>query len=1043
MHAPLRLAFIACLAAATRPCSRRDVHYDLSECHTSRGGKVREAFAYAGPGCNLSAPNSLTLPKPLLDLPCEQPCEAGKYLRLKEDVSKGQLALQCLRCPAGRFSLGGGQYLDGSVGDWGKPWPAGLTTSCLYRGSDSQWSLGGGARLACLLHVHTTGPEELRLETRASTWNQDLPEQDLEAPLAITSSLACAPLNASLRNSAVLVLRGTCAFSVKAKHLADAGAKAVVVYNNLYNSPYFYPAAAPNTTKPVIPMFMVTREDGERIIAAEGTLTLHVPSTRCSLDTREVAPNRSEGNASSPADSWEAASDKGCAHWTADPSGGFLHSGDNRGFHWLFSFLTFSARFVRDGYLRFRYGVDAEQGYDGLIFEMDGQAIWNKTISQAPPWREFRLEVPRGAHSFTWTFKKDFSTSSGEDRARLQLLELSGSGHGDLSCRSCSVLSSPGSTRCQGCGRDSFAEVLPSGRVSCQLCPNGTWAPPSSMGPEACQARRECTAQDAVVVYRAENGQVACSGNTTSANVVWRQPQTCISQRTAQQVAGLGKKVTCPPCQPYMWRPSGSRCANRPARPCAAPKYAMPISLVKYWHLWPRNFTSWIWGEVKEEEQPHAWQLAPDGQATVVGSAFLGEEVQARADQALLTYDVTLVSSGELTFVLEERPVGAWSSAGALYVDHAPRVPQVVSRNGLLHCTLWLDAGWHWITWVWRYSGLEEQAADGIDGQAAGGSGLRLLNVSVTNVQGAPRGPCQLCPDGHGLDAARSCRRCGAGEQSVGGRCQPCPNGTASSSPGARCEKCGPGTFAAGSACRPLPSLGGRGQQKFDTLRIGSVWHNATQETGLKLIQVEDKSYYVNLAESHRLPGGIAGAAYIWEVLPPREACAAERSAESAFARPLAERLEAVKRNEGRPPGLWFTFVGNCTEVSGQRRTHVLLSCADAAPWDFRLLSGMRPAMAGGQSCEDLALEWRTPLACPLCQEPRDGAVKDIVALVLFGGLVGCILCCLSVYVLLLRRRYAKYIMLGEPDNPVTAACGVQSGFDSGNARHALLSMVF
>ena len=43
----------------------------------------------------------------------------------QEDVSKGQLALQCLRCPAGRFSLGGGQYLDGSVGDWGKPWPAG------------------------------------------------------------------------------------------------------------------------------------------------------------------------------------------------------------------------------------------------------------------------------------------------------------------------------------------------------------------------------------------------------------------------------------------------------------------------------------------------------------------------------------------------------------------------------------------------------------------------------------------------------------------------------------------------------------------------------------------------------------------------------------------------------------------------------------------------------------------------------------------------------------------------------------------------------
>ena len=76
---------------------------------------------------------------------------------------------------------------------------------------------------------------------------------------------------------------------------------------------------------------------------------------------------------------------------------------------------------------------------------------------------------------------------------------------------------------------------------------------------------------------------------------------------------------------------------------------------------------------------------------------------------------------------------------GSVCFDARPCIaaPLEVSRNGLLHCTLWLDAGWHWITWVWRYSGLEEQAADGADGQAAGGSGLRLLNVSVTNVQGA------------------------------------------------------------------------------------------------------------------------------------------------------------------------------------------------------------------------------------------------------------------------------------------------------------------
>ena len=40
--------------------------------------------------------------------------------------------------------------------------------------------------------------------------------------------------------------------------------------------------------------------------------------------------------------------------------------------------------------------------------------------------------------------------------------------------------------------------------------------------------------------------------------------------------------------------------------------------------------------------------------------------------------------------------------------------------------------------------------------------------------------------------------------------------------------------------------------------------------------------------------------------------------------------------------------------------------------------------------------------------------VLNLVALVIVGAVVGCILCCLSIYVLLLRRRYAKYMMLEE-----------------------------
>ena len=62
-----------------------DIRYGFSECHEGPpgAGPVREAFAYAE-DCNLAAKNSTVLPQPLLDLPCEQPCEFNHYLRVKD-----------------------------------------------------------------------------------------------------------------------------------------------------------------------------------------------------------------------------------------------------------------------------------------------------------------------------------------------------------------------------------------------------------------------------------------------------------------------------------------------------------------------------------------------------------------------------------------------------------------------------------------------------------------------------------------------------------------------------------------------------------------------------------------------------------------------------------------------------------------------------------------------------------------------------------------------------------------------------------------------
>ncbi|CAK9083649.1 Endosome/lysosome-associated apoptosis and autophagy regulator 1 [Durusdinium trenchii] len=1094
-----RYLILPTLLAVARPCRREDVHYDFTECHQGPaldGGPVREAFAYVDrESCNLRDNHSVRLPPPLLDLPCEQPCGANRFLQLKEDHQASRLKVNCIPCPRGRFSLGGGLYVDGSTSDWSRPWPAGLTTSCLYRSSDARWVLGGSARLTCVLHVGS-----LRLETRAGTWNQNLPDQLLEAPLQLVDTSACEAISGSsnLAGTVALVLRGSCAFSTKTEHLAAVGVKAVIVYNNLYQRPHFYPAAA-NGSMPSIPIFMVTREDGERIIAEAAetaeTLFVQIPSSRCSLDQREVAPASNSSRAAAPsstpapggssgkASSWEA-TEKSCAEWKMDPTGAFVHSGENQGFHWLYSFLTLSVRFVRDGYVRFRYAVDAEDGYDGLLFEMDGEVAWNSTMSQVAPWREFRWEVPKGAHSFTWTYKKDFSGSSGEDRAKLQLLEVSGTGHADSECRSCTLLSSPGSQRCLSCGRNEYAALDQPGRVHCVHCPANTWAPAGSASPESCKPRRRCTPQDVELVYRAPQGKTGawCQGNRTSLRGFWRSPKVCAGDSSPLQVA-LQTEVTqakvqkpCPPCQPFQYRPNGKQCVPRPAVTCREPQTAMPALEIVHWHRWPQNFTSWVWGRSPAEDHPHAWQRTADGRSAVVGSSFLGEEVESYTDQALLMFDVDLVGPGELFFTLEEKPSGAWQRRGGLYVNHEPREAQLVGTvNGRASMKMSLPSGWHWITWVWRYHGpVSEESSSDAWVPPDELMGVKLWNVTVTNVRGAPRGRCRACPANHGrYNGSSTCQLCPPGTEESSGRCRPCGANTANARAGGRCMPCGPGTKVGGQGlvCKAKAKLGGDGQLSWDVRRLLDSWKNISGREGFHRISVEDRVYYLNLLRPMELQGAssefLHQKAYAWEALPPRteEEAEDQTCTASAFVRPLVDLLEAVKPNEGMPAGLWFTFLGPCMKNGepSHRRLHFLLSChPDAAPEDFRMLSSMHPPSVEG--CEPVALEWRSRHSCPVCQpgdwealaptqcdpirgqkvsfvapsgcqggaqrpkeywEPCPG-VLNLMALVLVGALVGCVLCCLSIYVLLLRRRYAKYMTLEEhPSAPEPSSIGV------------------
>lgn len=89
-----------------------------------------------------------------------------------------------------------------------------------------------------------------------------------------------------------------------------------------------------------------------------------------------------------------------------------------------------------------------------------------------------------------------------------------------------------------------------------------------------------------------------------------------------------------------------------------------------------------------------------------------------------------------------------------------------------------------------------------------------------------------------------------------------------------------------------------------------------------------------------------------------------------------------------------------CDPVKGQRVTWVAPSgCLGGAqkPKDFwEPCPGATRLLKIGSKCSE---------------------VLSIVALVAIAGYAGCIVCCLSGYVFLLRRRYAKYMTLDEPSS--------------------------
>ena len=100
---------------------------------------------------------------------------------------------------------------------------------------------------------------------------------------------------------------------------------------------------------------------------------------------------------------------------TGGSKGNYCASSSNSGVSSSESSMTLTVDVLAAGELTFMYKVSSESGWDKLYFYMDNQekGNWSGTVN----WTQFVQPVTVGTHTFKWSYTKDGSVNSGDDRA--------------------------------------------------------------------------------------------------------------------------------------------------------------------------------------------------------------------------------------------------------------------------------------------------------------------------------------------------------------------------------------------------------------------------------------------------------------------------------------------------------------------------------------------------------------------------------------------------------------------------------------------------
>ncbi|KAL7684511.1 putative tyrosine-protein kinase ephrin type A/B receptor [Plasmopara halstedii] len=359
-----------------------------------------------------------------------------------------------------------------------------------------------------------------------------------------------------------------------------------------------------------------------------------------------------------------------CNPWVSSADGSYISSGENSqvmeqfsGLR-LYSSLRVSATFVRNGSVTYKYRVDAEEPYDGLIFQIDqNQSV--KLMSQSNGWKEMTVKVPVGSHTFAWNYVKDYVGDVGEDKAFLKVIELVGTAWSDLRCHTCGGdMTNTGGSLCAFCGPNEYAAAKSNSELEfkCYTCPDNTFAPKGSIGISSCVEQRPCSMDDVNATY------TACQNGTRDVQYSWSEPQTCdvtLNQSIALPAPQNGVecascargyqltgKDECVACGANKILSASEVCTECPAGKVVVNALEFSKDTPDAWDSWPSIFDS--------EASSHAgWKLTKSG--LLFAQHTTSDEENGnwiRPSHSALTFSVPFVHSGSLnvTYTLNGLP---------------------------------------------------------------------------------------------------------------------------------------------------------------------------------------------------------------------------------------------------------------------------------------------------------------------------------------------------------------------------------------------------